>query len=197
MKNEEKELIELFASIKQHQKNIERQEKILNTIEKSIKRKKRNKIIMFFSAASSIAACLCIVWWTYSPVENSEIIIESIPIAKTIIEPKKEVETPKVEKLVKPKTIAKKKQEEIIVKKDSVFVEIEEKQLPQIEIAEVETIEEKPIGTVNVRIETNQLISYKENPKDRIDFSWKKRNDFKEELFVVNIPLSKIKEDRN
>ena len=31
MKNEEKELIELFAAIKQHQKNIERQEKILNT----------------------------------------------------------------------------------------------------------------------------------------------------------------------
>ena len=152
---------------------------------------------MFFSAASSIAACLCIVWWTYSPVENREIIIESIPIAKTIIEPKKEIETPKVEKLVKPKTIAKKKQEEIIVKNDSVFVEIEEKQLPQIEIVEGETIEEKPIETVNVRIETNQLISYKENPKDRIDFSWKKRNDFKEELFVVNIPLSKIKENRN
>jgi hypothetical protein len=28
MKKEDKELIELFASIKQHQKNIERQEKI-------------------------------------------------------------------------------------------------------------------------------------------------------------------------
>ena len=34
MKNEEKELIELFASIKQHQKNIERQEKIFSAIEK-------------------------------------------------------------------------------------------------------------------------------------------------------------------
>ena len=197
MKNEEKELIELFVAIKQHQKNIERQEKILNTIEKCIKRKKRNKIIMFFSATSSIAACLCLVWWTYSPIENSEIIIESAPIAKTIIEPKKEIKTPQVKKLVTYIKKEQAKKEETIIENDSVIVEIEEKQLPQIEIAEVETTEEKPIETVNVRIETNQLISYKENPKDRIDFSWKKRNDFKEELFVVNIPLQKIKEARN
>ncbi len=197
MKKEDKELIELFASIKQHQKNIERQEKIFSAIEEKAKQSKRKKTIVFWSSISSIAACFCIVWWCYSPIENTEIITESTPIAKTIIKPKKEVEKTKVEKLVKPKAIAKKKQEEIIMKNDSVFVEIEEKQLPQIEIAEVETIEEKPIETVNVRIETNQLISYKENPKDKIDFSWKKREDFKEELFVVNIPLSKIKEDRN
>ena len=46
MKNEEKELIELFASIKQHQKNIERQEKIFSAIEE--KAKQRGKKLLCF-----------------------------------------------------------------------------------------------------------------------------------------------------
>ena len=64
MKKEDKELIELFASIKQHQKNIERQKKIFSAIEEKAKQSKRKKSIVFWSSISSIAACFCIVWFT-------------------------------------------------------------------------------------------------------------------------------------
>ncbi len=186
MKKEDKELIELFASIKQHQKNIERQEKILNTIEKSIKRKKRNKVIMFFSAASSIAACLCLIWWCYSPIENNEIIIESTPIAKTIIESKKETipakkskpivrEKKKITPIEIPQTI----EEEIIIEQDSTIVEPEPKQ-------EMIEEEEKVIEPKIVRIETDKLICYKEEKKNNLKFSWNYKREEKKELFLID-----------
>ncbi len=186
MKREDKELIELLNSIKQHNKNIERQEKILNTIEESIKRKKRNKIIMFFSAASSIAACLCIVWWTYSPIDNSEIIIESKPIAKTIVEKKQETmpakksepivrEKKKITPIEIPHTI----EQEIIIEQDSTIIEPEPKQ-------EVIEEEEKVIEPKIVRIETDKLICYKEEKKNNLKFSWNYKREEKKELFLID-----------
>lgn len=186
MKREDKELIELFASIKQHQKNIERQEKILNTIEESIKRKKRNKIIMFFSAASSIAACLCIVWWTYSPIDNSETIIENKPIAKNIVEKKQEtIPAKKSEPIVREKKkitpieIHHTIEEEIIIEQDSTIVEPEPKQ-------EMIVKEEKVIEPKIVRIETDKLICYKEEKKNNLKFSWNYKREEKKELFLID-----------
>lgn len=186
MKNEDKELIELFASIKQHQKNIERQEKILNTIEKSIKRKKRNKVIMFFSTASSIAACLCLIWWCYSPIDNSETIIENKPIAKTIVEKKQETipakksepivrEKKKITPIEIPQTI----EGEIIIEQDSTIIEPEPKQ-------EMIEEEEKVIEPTIVRIETDKLICYKEEKKNNLKFSWNYKREEKKELFLID-----------
>lgn len=186
MKKEDKELIELFASIKQHQKNIERQEKIFSAIEKKAKQSNRKKTIVFWSAISSIAACFCIVWFTYSPIDNSEIIIENKPIAKTIVEKKQEtIPTKKSEPIVKekkkitpieiPQTI----EEEIIIEQDSTIIEPEPKQ-------EVIEEEEKVIEPKIVRIETDKLICYKEEKKNNLKFSWDYKREEKKELFLID-----------
>ena len=171
MKKEDKELIELFASIKQHQKNIERQEKIFSAIEKKAKQSKRKKTIVFWSSISSIAACFCIVWFTYSPIDNSEIIIENKPIAKNIVEKEKKKITP----IEIPQTI----EEEIIIEQDSTIVEPEPKQ-------EVIEEEEKVIEPKIVRIETDKLICYKEEKKNNLKFSWDYKREEKKELFLID-----------
>jgi hypothetical protein len=166
MKKEDKELIELFASIKQHQKNIERQEKIFSAIEKKAKQSNRKKTIVFWSAISSIAACFCIVWFTYFPIDNSEIIIENKPIAKNIVEKKQErMPAKKSEPIVKekkkitpieiPQTI----EQEIIIEQDSTNIEPEPKQ-------EMIVKEEKVIEPEIVRVETDKLICYKKEKKN-------------------------------
>lgn len=57
MKKEDKELIELFASIKQHQKNIERQEKIFSAI-CNPPNNLHNKVYLFLIYFSTI--CICV-----------------------------------------------------------------------------------------------------------------------------------------
>lgn len=186
MKNEDKELIELFASIKQHQKNIERQEKIFSAIEKKAKQSNRKKTIVFWSAISSIAACFCIVWFSYSPIDNSEIIIENKPIAKTIVEKKQErMPAKKSEPIVKekkkitpieiPQTI----EQEIIIEQDSTNIEPEPKQ-------EVIEEEEKVIEPEIVRVETDKLICYKKEKKNNLNFSFDYARREKKELFLID-----------
>lgn len=186
MKNEDKELIELFASIKQHQKNIERQEKIFSAIEKKAKQSNRKKTIVFWSAISSIAACFCIVWFSYSPIDNSEIIIENKPIAKTIVEKKQErMPAKKSEPIVKekkkitpieiPQTI----EQEIIIEQDSTIVEPEPKQ-------EMIVKEEKVIEPEIVRVETDKLICYKKEKKNNLNFSFDYARREKKELFLID-----------
>lgn len=186
MKKEDKELIELFASIKQHQKNIERQEKIFSAIEKKAKQSNRKKTIVFWSAISSIAACFCIVWFSYSPIDNSEIIIENKPIAKTIVEKKQErMPAKKSEPIVKekkkitpieiPQTI----EQEIIIEQDSTIVEPEPKQ-------EMIVKEEKVIEPEIVRVETDKLICYKKEKKINLNFSFDYARREKKELFLID-----------
>ncbi|MBR5253836.1 MAG: hypothetical protein IKV46_02195 [Bacteroidales bacterium] len=186
MKKEDKELIELFASIKQHQKNIERQEKIFSAIEKKAKQSNRKKTIVFWSAISSIAACFCIVWFSYSPIDNSEIIIENKPIAKTIVEKKQErMPAKKSEPIVKekkkitpieiPQTI----EQEIIIEQDSTIVEPEPKQ-------EMIVKEEKVIEPEIVRVETDKLICYKKEKKNNLNFSFDYARREKKELFLID-----------
>lgn len=186
MKKEDKELIELFASIKQHQKNIERQEKIFSAIEKKAKQSNRKKTIVFWSAISSIAACFCIVWFSYSPIDNSEIIIENKPIAKTIVEKKQErMPAKKSEPIVKekkkitpieiPQTI----EQEIIIEQDSTIVEPEPKQ-------EMIVKEEKVMEPEIVRVETDKLICYKKEKKNNLNFSFDYARREKKELFLID-----------
>lgn len=186
MKKEDKELIELFASIKQHQKNIERQEKIFSAIEKKAKQSNRKKTIVFWSAISSIAACFCIVWFSYSPIDNSEIIIENKPIAKTIVEKKQErMPAKKSEPIVRgkkkitpieiPQTI----EQEIIIEQDSTIVEPEPKQ-------EMIVKEEKVIEPEIVRVETDKLICYKKEKKNNLNFSFDYARQEKKELFLID-----------
>ena len=186
MKKEDKELIELFASIKQHQKNIERQEKIFSAIEKKAKQSNRKKTIVFWSAISSIAACFCIVWFSYSPIDNSEIIIENKPIAKTIVEKKQErMPAKKSEPIVRekkkitpieiPQTI----EEEIIIEQDSTIIEPEPKQ-------EMIVKEEKVIEPEIVRVETDKLICYKKEKKNNLNFSFDYARREKKELFLID-----------
>lgn len=186
MKKEDKELIELFASIKQHQKNIERQEKIFSAIEEKAKQSKRKKSIVFWSSISSIAACLCLIWLCYSPIENNEIIIESKPVAKTIIKSKQETipakksepivrEKKKITQIEIPQTI----EEEIIIEQDSTIIEPEPKQ-------EMIVKEEKVIEPKIVRIETDKLICYKEEKKNNLKFSWDYKREEKKELFLID-----------
>lgn len=186
MKKEDKELIELFASIKQHQKNIERQEKIFSAIEKKAKQSNRKKTIVFWSAISSIAACFCIVWFSYSPIDNSEIIIENKPIAKTIVEKKQErMPAKKSEPIVRekkkitpieiPQTI----EQEIIIEQDSTIVEPEPKQ-------EMIVKEEKVIEPEIVRVETDKLICYKKEKKNNLNFSFDYARREKKELFLID-----------
>lgn len=170
MKKEDKELIELFASIKQHQKNIERQEKIFSAIEEKAKQSKRKKSIVLWSSISSIAACFCIVWFTYSPIDNSETIIENKPIAKNIVEKKQETipakksepivrEKKKITPIEIPQTI----EEEIIIEQDSTIVEPEPKQ-------EMIVKEEKVIEPEIVRVETDKLIAIKRKKRITLNF---------------------------
>ena len=186
MKNEDKELIELFASIKQHQKNIERQEKIFSAIEEKAKQSKRKKSIVFWSSISSIAACFCIVWFTYSPIDNSETIIENKPIAKNIVEKKQETilakksepivrEKKKITPIEIPQTI----EEEIIIEQDSTIIEPEPKQ-------EMIMKEEKVIEPEIVRIETDKLICYKKEKKNNLNFSFDYARREKKELFLID-----------
>lgn len=186
MKNEDKELIELFASIKQHQKNIERQEKIFSAIEKKAKQSNRKKTIVFWSAISSIAACFCIVWFSYSPIDNSETIIEKKPIAKNIVEKKQEtIPAKKSESIVRekkkitpieiPQTI----EEEIIIEQDSTIIEPEPKQ-------EMIVKEEKVIEPEIVRFETDKLICYKKEKKNNLNFSFDYARREKKELFLID-----------
>lgn len=186
MKREDKELIELLNSIKQHNKNIERQEKIFNAIEEKAKQSKRKRSIVFWSSISSIAACLCIVWFTYSPIDNSETIIENKPIAKTIIKPKKEtIPAKKSEPIVREKKkitpieIHQTIEEEIIIEQDSTIIEPEPKQ-------EVIEEEEKVIEPKIVRVETDKLICYKEEKKNNLKFSWNYKREEKKELFLID-----------
>lgn len=186
MKNEDKELIELFASIKQHQKNIERQEKIFSAIEKKAKQSNRKKTIVFWSAISSIAACFCIVWFSYSPIDNSKIIIENKPIAKNIVEKKQETIPAKKsepivreKKKIKPIEIPQTIEQEIIIEQDSTIVEPEPKQ-------EMIVKEEKVIEPKIVRIETDKLICYKEEKKNNLKFSWNYKREEKKELFLID-----------
>lgn len=186
MKKEDKELIELFTSIKQHQKNIERQEKIFSAIEKKAKQSNRKKTIVFWSAISSIAACFCIVWFSYSPIDNSEIIIENKPIAKTIVKKKQErmpakkskpivKEKKKITPIEIPQTI----EQEIIIEQDSTIVEPEPKQ-------EMIVKEEKVIEPEIVRVETDKLICYKKEKKNNLNFSFDYASREKKELFLID-----------
>jgi hypothetical protein len=155
-------------------------------IEKKAKQSNRKKTIVFWSAISSIAACFCIVWFSYSPIDNSEIIIENKPIAKTIVEKKQErmpakkskpivKEKKKITPIEIPQTI----EQEIIIEQDSTIVEPEPKQ-------EMIMKEEKIIEPEIVRIETDKLICYKEEKKNNLKFSWDYKREEKKELFLID-----------
>ena len=153
---------------------------------KLTKQSNRKKTIVFWSAISSIAACFCIVWFSYSPIDNSEIIIESKPIAKTIVEKKQETipakksepivrEKKKITTIEIPQTI----EQEIIIEQDSTIIEPEPKQ-------EMIMKEEKVIEPKIVRIETDKLICYKEEKKNNLKFSWNYKREEKKELFLID-----------